>query len=104
MSYVIIGNELMKKTPEGVLLKCLSETEAYLAISDVHSGACGSHQAGHKMKWLLFRQGVYWPTILKDCIEFSKGCQECQRHSGIQHVPASKLHSIVNLGLLEDGL
>ncbi|WJX12139.1 hypothetical protein P8452_02668 [Trifolium repens] len=95
LSYVIIGNELMKKTPEGVLLKCLSETEAYLAISDVHSGACGSHQAGHKMKWLLFRQGVYWPTILKDCIEFAKGCQECQRHSGIQHVTASELHSIV---------
>ncbi|PNX93805.1 hypothetical protein L195_g016965 [Trifolium pratense] len=31
------------------------EAEAYLAISDVHSGACGSHQVGHKMKWLLFR-------------------------------------------------
>ena len=59
LSYVIIGNELFKKSPEGVLLKCLGETEAYLAISDIHSGACGSHQAGHKMKWLLFRQGMY---------------------------------------------
>lgn len=29
LSYVIIGNELFKKTPEGVLLKCLSESEAY---------------------------------------------------------------------------
>jgi len=55
---VIIGNELFKKSPEGVLLKCLSETEAYLANSDTHSGACGSHQAGHKMKWLLFQQGM----------------------------------------------
>ena len=51
---MIIGNELFKKSPEGVLLKFLSETEAYLAIFDTHSGACGSHQAGHKMKWLLF--------------------------------------------------
>ncbi|MCH87748.1 RNA-directed DNA polymerase (Reverse transcriptase), partial [Trifolium medium] len=51
LSYIIIGNELFKKTAEGVLLKCLSEAEAYLAISDVHSGACGSHQASHKMKW-----------------------------------------------------
>ncbi|WJX68619.1 hypothetical protein P8452_52970 [Trifolium repens] len=33
--------------------------------------------------------------MLKDCIEYAKGCQECQRHSGIQHVPASELHSIV---------
>jgi len=95
LSYTIIGNELFKKTPEGVLLKCLNESEAYLAISNVHSGSCGAHQVGNKMKWLLFRQGLYWPSMLKDCIEYAKGCQECQKHAGIQHVPASELHSIV---------
>lgn len=95
LSYVIVGDELYKKTSEGVLLKCIGETEEYLAISNTHSGACGTHQACHKMKWLLFRQGVYWPTMLKDCIEFAKGCQECQKYAGIQHVPASELHSIV---------
>ena len=95
LSYVLLGSELFKKTPEGVLLKCLSESEAYLALSTVHSGTCGAHQVGHKMKWLLFRQGMYWPTMLKDCIEFAKGCRECQVHAGIQHVPASELHSII---------
>ncbi|KAK2442753.1 protein NYNRIN [Trifolium repens] len=95
LSYISFENDLFKKTSEGILLKCLNEAEAYIAISDVHSGTCGSHQTGHKMKWLLFRQGLYWPSMLKDCIEFAKGCQECQRHSGIQHVPASELHSIV---------
>ncbi|KAK2395563.1 hypothetical protein QL285_057289 [Trifolium repens] len=53
LSYTIIGNELFKKTPEGVLLKCLSENEAFLAVTNVHNGSCGAHQAGHKMKWLL---------------------------------------------------
>ncbi|KAK2354765.1 hypothetical protein QL285_092243 [Trifolium repens] len=95
LSYVIFENDLFKKTSEGILLKCLSEAEAYIAISEVHSGTCGSHQAGHRIKWLLFRQGLYWPSMLKDCIEYAKGCQECQRHSGIQHVPASELHSII---------
>lgn len=38
LSYTLIGNELFKKTPEGVLLKCLSEAKAYLAMSNVHSG------------------------------------------------------------------
>jgi hypothetical protein len=95
LSYVLFGNELFKKTAEGVLLKCLGEDEAYIALSNVHSGACGAHQAGHKMKWLLFRQGMYWPTMLKDCVEFAKGCQECQVHAGIPHVPASELHSII---------
>jgi hypothetical protein len=66
-----------------------------VAISNVHGGSCGAHQASHEMKWLLFRQGVYWPTLLKDCIEFAKSCQECQKHGGIQHVPASELHSII---------
>lgn len=33
--------------------------------------------------------------MLKDCVEFAKGCQECQVHAGIQHVPANELHSIV---------
>ncbi|XP_050908447.1 uncharacterized protein LOC127122083 [Lathyrus oleraceus] len=95
LSYILIGNELFKKTPEGILLKCLGEREAYLELSSVHSGACGAHQAGHKMKWLLFRYGMYWPTMLKDCIEFAKGCQECQVHTGIQHAPASELHTII---------
>jgi len=95
LSYVVVGNELLKKTSEGVLLKCLGEIESYLDVSNTHSGACGSHQAGHKMKWVLFQQGVYWPTMLKDCIDFAKGCQECQKHAGILHVPASELHSIV---------
>lgn len=95
LNYIIIGKKLFKKTHEGVLLKCLSKNEAYLVISSVHSGSCGAHQTGHKMKWLLFRQGVYWSTIIKDCNEFSEGCQESQRHANIQHVSASELHSII---------
>jgi len=71
LSYVIMGDKLFIKTPEGVLLKCLGETNAYVAVSNTHSGACGTHQAGHKIKWLLFRQAVYWPTMLKYCIEFA---------------------------------
>ena len=95
LGYVIIGNELLKKIPGGTLLKCLSESEAYFATSVVHGGSCGAHQAGHKMKWLLFRQGLYWPEMLKNCINFAKSCQEYQKHAGIQHVPASELHAIV---------
>ena len=90
-----MNDELFKKTAEGVLLKCLGESEAYVAVSSVHIGACGAHQAGLKMKWLLMRSGVYWPSMLKDCIEFAKSCQECQLHGGIQHVPASELHTIM---------
>ncbi|XP_050885309.1 uncharacterized protein LOC127089215 [Lathyrus oleraceus] len=68
LKYVLINDELFEKTVEGVLLKCLGESEVYVAVSSIHSGACGAHQAG---------------------------CLECQLHGGIQHVPASELHTIV---------
>ncbi|XP_050890638.1 uncharacterized protein LOC127096059 [Lathyrus oleraceus] len=95
-SYVLLGTKLFKKSSEVIFLKCLSDSEVYFALSTVDSGACGAHQVGHKMKWLLFCQGMYWPTMLKDCIEFEKGCQECQMHAGIQQVHTSELHSIIN--------
>lgn len=99
LSYMLLGNELLKKTPEGVILKFLGDTKAYLSIYEVHNGTCCAHQAGHKMKWLLFQQGVYWPSMLKHYIELAKGCQECQRHTDIQHMSASELHAIIKLWL-----
>ncbi|XP_050876735.1 uncharacterized protein LOC127080459 [Lathyrus oleraceus] len=104
LSYVWPGNEFLKKTPEGLLLKCLGDTEAYLAIYKVHSGACGAHQAGHKMKWLMFRQGVYWPNMLKDCIEFAKGCQECQWNTVSNICRQVSCMLLSNHGLLGEGL
>ena len=50
LSYVLVNDELFKKTVEGVLLKCLGEREAYVVVSSIHSGACGEHQVGLKMK------------------------------------------------------
>lgn len=61
LSYIIIVNELFKTTPEGVLLKFLSEAEAYLEIFSADSGSCGAPQVGHKMKWLLFDKGYTGP-------------------------------------------
>ncbi|XP_050914865.1 uncharacterized protein LOC127129784 [Lathyrus oleraceus] len=33
LSYVLVNDKLFKKTAEGVLLKCLGESEAYVAVS-----------------------------------------------------------------------
>nr|KYP38879.1 Pro-Pol polyprotein [Cajanus cajan] len=95
LNYVLLNNELYKRGFDGVLFKCLGNHETYIAMAEVHEGICGAHQAGEKMKWTLSRKGLYWPTMIKDCIEFAKSCEECQRHGPIQRVPASELHSII---------
>jgi len=71
-NYVILGDDSFKRGVDGTLLQCLSEIKAYVALVEVHEGICGSHQVGEKMKWTLFRLGIYWPTILKDCIDYAK--------------------------------
>ncbi|KAL1363986.1 hypothetical protein AAHE18_03G185900 [Arachis hypogaea] len=83
-SYVLINNVLFKKSVDGNLLTCLGEKEAYLALAEVHEGICDAHQ-----------RRLYWPTIQRDCINYARSCEECQKHGSLQHISASELHVIV---------
>ncbi|CAL8136582.1 unnamed protein product [Prunus armeniaca] len=46
------------------------------------------------MRWLVRRHGYYWPTILKNYIEYAKGCIKCQIYGPIQRVLADALHPV----------
>ncbi|CAL8991843.1 unnamed protein product [Prunus brigantina] len=46
------------------------------------------------MRWLVRRHSYYWPSILKDCIEYAKACIKCQIYGPIQRVPAEALHPV----------
>jgi hypothetical protein len=48
--YVLIDNELYRRTPIDVLLKCLGPVDAILVVAEVHEGICGTHQSAPKMK------------------------------------------------------
>ncbi|GKV17163.1 hypothetical protein SLEP1_g27699 [Rubroshorea leprosula] len=74
---------------------CSIDDESFQMFSDVHDGICGAHQAGIKMGWLIRRHGFFWPSVLKDCIAYAKGCKSCQIHGPLQRVTASELNSIV---------
>ena len=93
-NYVIYQIGLYRKGEDGLLLLCLGPQEAVQAVAEVHEGICGAHQSGRKMGWLLRRHGYFWPSMLKDCIEFARGCVQCQIHGPIQRVPAKTLHSV----------
>jgi hypothetical protein len=95
LKYTLLDNELYRRTIDGMLLKCLSEEQAKVAMGEVHEGMCGTHQSAHKMKWVLKREGFYWPTMVEDCFKYFRGCDVCQRFGNIQLVPASMLHPIV---------
>jgi hypothetical protein len=64
-------------------------------MGEIHEGVCGAHQLAFKMKWMIRRNGYYWPTILEDCFKYFKGCQGCQKFGNIQRAPASATNPII---------
>ncbi|CAN6568039.1 unnamed protein product [Malus baccata var. baccata] len=93
--YVLWAKNLLRKTLDGLLLKCLGQEESMRVMAEVHEGVCGAHQAGTKMRWLFRRYGYFWPDMEKDCKSYARGCEECQRYGLLQHVPSVPLNPVV---------
>jgi hypothetical protein len=91
----MLDNTLYRGTIDGLLLKWLGSDQSKLAMGEVHEGICGTHQSTHKMKWLLHRNGFYWPTMLNGCFSYYEGCESCQKFRYMQLVPAAMLHPII---------
>jgi hypothetical protein len=93
--YVLLDDELYYRTIDGVLLKCVSSDESKSLMGEIHEGVCGAHQSAFKMKWMIRRNGYYWPNILEDCFKYFKGCQGCQKFGNIQRAPALAMNPII---------
>jgi hypothetical protein len=97
LKYTSLDDDLCRRTIDGVLLKCLGEEQAKVAVQEAHDGICGAHQSAYKMNWLLQRSEFYWLTMIDDCIKYQKGCEACQRFRNIQLAPAGVMNSIMML-------
>jgi hypothetical protein len=103
LKYTSIDDELYWRTIDSMLLKCLGEEQAKVAVREVYDEICGAHQSAYKMNWLLQRVGFYWPTMMDDCVKYQKGYEACQRFENIQLALAGVMNSIVKPCCLEDG-
>jgi len=73
--YILVGDDLYRRTADDILLKCLGTDQARVAMGEVYEGICGTHQSAPKMKWLLRRAGFYWQSMISDCFRYYKGCE-----------------------------
>jgi hypothetical protein len=53
LKYTSLDDNLYWRTIDSMLLKCLGEEQAKVAVREVHDGICGAHQSAYKMNWLL---------------------------------------------------
>ncbi|KAL0378632.1 UNVERIFIED_CONTAM: Transposon Tf2-11 polyprotein [Sesamum radiatum] len=93
--FIYYKGTLYKWSFEGIFLHCLSDDEKDQATEEAYSGVCGAHQSGPKLHFRIKRMGYYWPTMVKDCIDYAKRCQACQFHANLIHQPLEPLHPTV---------
>ncbi|XP_019161960.1 PREDICTED: uncharacterized protein LOC109158496 [Ipomoea nil] len=76
-SFEIIDGQLYKRSFGGPLLKCLLRSEPEKIMDEAHRGICAAHQGTHTLTRKLVVQGYYWPTMMRDCIEWIAKCGIC---------------------------
>ena len=94
--FVICGDALYRRSPDGLLLLCLDRASADRVMREVHVGVCGPHMGGHMLARKIMRTSYFLLTMETDCCQFIQRCLECQTHGDLIHVPPSELHAVTS--------
>lgn len=63
---------------------------------EVHTGICGDHLGAKNLAFKIIRQGIFWPTMRKDCEEFVQRCRSCQVHGKGNHRPTTDMIPVLS--------
>ncbi|XP_019197688.1 PREDICTED: uncharacterized protein LOC109191483 [Ipomoea nil] len=88
-SFEIIDEQIYKRSFGGPLLKCLLRPEAEKIMDEAHHRICAAHQGAHTLARKLVVQGYYWPTMMRDCVEWISKCGICQAFARKDTRPAT---------------
>ena len=64
MNYCVYDDDLHRKRPNGIALRCVSTEEGRELLADIHAGECGHHSSSRTLAGKAFCSGFYWPTTL----------------------------------------
>ena len=93
-SFIVIDRELYKRSPSGILQRCIPIPEGKELIRDIHAGICGRHAAPRTLVGNAFRQGFCWPTAVTDATDVVQTCEGCQFYAQKMHLTAHALQTI----------
>ena len=76
-TFIALSNELYKRSPLGELMKCVPTDQGKQLLLEVHAKVYRHHAASRSLVGKAFRQGFYWPTVLRDAEEVVRGYEGC---------------------------
>ena len=77
--YIWDDPQLFKRGADMIIRRCVPESEQSKILHECHASPYEGHFAGDKTTHKILKLGFYWPTIFKDCFEWVKLCDQCQR-------------------------
>ena len=66
-----------------IIRRCVLEIEQGKILDECHASPYGEHFAGDRTTYKILQSGFYWPTLFRDCFEWVKHCDKCQRMGNI---------------------
>ena len=78
-----------------IIKRCVPESEQGKILHECHASPYGGHFTRDKTAHKILQSGFYWPTIFKDCFEWVKFCDQCQRMGNVR-----KRHEMPLQGIL----
>jgi hypothetical protein len=67
-------------------------------LNDCHTRACGGYYFGLETTQNILREGYFWLTLIKDCIELVKKCHPCHIFSLKMRVHPAPMFPVIRVG------
>ena len=73
--FIYFKGTLYKCSFDGVFFHCLDNEKPTRALQEAYLGTCDAYQFGVKLLFQIKRMGYYWPTMVKDSMDYVRRCQ-----------------------------
>ena len=101
MYYIWDDPLLFKRGADLIIRRCVPEGEQSKILQECHASPYGGHFAGNKTAHKIIQSGFCWLTIFKDCFEWVKLCDQCQRMRNINKRYEMPLQGILVVQLFD---
>lgn len=77
------------------ILQCLDINEVARVLAEIQEGICGNHVGSQSLAHIVIKRGYYWPTILRNAMEYVKKIRQVPAICPDSSIPAreANIHS-----------
>ena len=86
---------LFKRGADMIIRRCVPESEQCKIMNECHASPYGGHFSRERTAHKILQSGFYWPTIFRDCSEWVKLCDRCQKIGNISSKNEMPLRGIM---------